>query len=194
MKTLDLNAQERAAKGKKDAADLRRADRVPCILYGGAEPVHFSADTKELKGLIYSPEVYFVNINLGDKVYRGAMKEIQFHPVTDAILHVDFLEISESKAIRMELPVRITGNSAGVRAGGKLVVNMRKLKVEALPKDMPDEISVDISNLNIGDVLRINQLTAPGVTFQDGQNLVVAAVRITRSARSAQAAEATGGK
>lgn len=189
MKTLELKGEVREVEGKKGATALRREDIIPCVIYGGEEPVHFGVQLAELKPLVYTPNAYFVNINVGDKSYKGAMREIQFHPVTDAILHVDFVQVFEDKRIRMELPVKVTGNSAGVRAGGKLQVNVRKLKVEAFPADMPDEISLDITELNIGDKLRISELDAQGVTFLDAANVVVATVRMTRSAKSAAAAE-----
>lgn len=187
MKTLELKGQLREPAGKKGASQLRREELIPCNLYGGSTNLEFSAAYADLKSLVYTPSVYFVNVVVGDKSYRGVMKEIQFHPVTDHILHIDFLEVAEDKKIRMELPVKITGNAAGVRAGGKLTVNVRKLMVEALPKDMPDEITLDVTELNIGDKLRISDVKLGGVTFLEAPNVVVATVAITRSAKSAAA-------
>lgn len=189
MKTLELKGELREVEGKKGASALRREKMVPCVIYGGETPVHFSVEVSELKPLVYTPNAYFVNINLQDKTYKSAMREIQTHPVTDALLHIDFVQVFDDKPVKMELPVRVVGNSAGVRAGGKLSVNVRKLKVEALPGKMPDDISLDITNLNIGDKLRISDLNVEGVTFLDASNVVVATVRMTRSAKSAAAAE-----
>lgn len=190
MKTLELKAQDRTDLGKKATADLRRNDLVPCVLYGGEEVVHFAADVKEVSRFVYSPEVYFASIQIGGKQFKAVMREIQFHPVSDKITHIDFIEVVESKKIRMDLPVKVEGNSVGVRSGGRLAVNVRKVRVEALPKDMPDEVTIDISNLNIGDALRVADVQISGVTFLDASNVVIAAVRITRNTKSAQAAEA----
>jgi large subunit ribosomal protein L25 len=194
MKTLDFKGEVRADLGSKGAADLRRAERIPCVVYGDDSPLHFSLTEKELRTLVYTPKVFFANIELDGKTYKAAMKEVQFHPVTDALLHVDFHMLNDSKALKMEVPVSVTGNSIGVRNGGKLAVNARKLKVSALPANMPDEVTVDISNLNIGDALRIKDIVAEGVEFLAAPNVVVAAVRMTRSARSAQQAAAADGK
>lgn len=188
MKTLTLIGEKRETVGSKYAADLRRNAMVPCVLYGGETPVHFAATEAELKKFVYTPSVYFADIQIDGKSYKGIMKDIQFHPVTDKPIHVDFLEVFDNKKVRLELPVKVTGNSAGVRAGGKLVVNVKKLKIEALPADIPDEIELDVTNLNIGDKLRISDLNIPGVKFLDAANVVVAAVKMTRSAISAQAA------
>jgi len=194
MKTLDFKGEVRADLGSKGAADLRRAERIPCVVYGGETPLHFSLPEKELRKLVYTPKVYFANIELEGKSYKAAMKEVQFHPVTDAMLHVDFHMLNDSKTLKMEVPVAVTGNSVGVRNGGKLVVNARKLLVSALPSNMPDEVAADISNLNIGDSLRIKDIAAEGVEFLAAPNVVIAAVRMTRSARSAQQAAAAEGK
>lgn len=188
MKTLTLIGENRETVGSKYAADLRRNAMVPCVLYGGETPVHFAATEAELKKFVYTPSVYFADIQIDGKSYKGVMKDIQFHPVTDKPIHVDFLEVFDNKKVRVELPVKVTGNSAGVRAGGKLVVNVKKLNIEAFPVDIPDEIELDITNLNIGDKLRISDLNIPGVKFLDAANVVVAAVQMTRSAISAQAA------
>jgi large subunit ribosomal protein L25 len=187
MKTLELNGQLREDLGKKGSIALRREEVVPCVIYGGEKAIHFSAPLAEMKKFIYSPHVYFIHIGLDGKTYKTAMKEIQFHPVTDEILHVDFLELSDDKKVKMDLPVTVTGNSVGVRAGGKLSMNTRKLKVEALPGDMPDEVKLDISNLNIGDKLRISDLNFKGVTFLDASNVVVATVQVTRNTKAAAA-------
>lgn len=188
MKTLEIKAQKRDELGKKNAVIARRNELVPCVLYGGNEIVHLEISEKELKPLVYSPEVFFAKIDVGGSTYTGVLKDIQFHPVTDSIMHIDFLEVVDGKPLKVALPVKVTGNSAGVRAGGKLVVNVRKLRVEAKPENMPDEITIDISDLNIGDVLRISNLDIPNVTFLEAANVVIAGVRMTRNAKSAQAA------
>lgn len=192
MKTLELKGQKRDNTGKRGSKDLRAAEMVPCVIYGGASTVHFSAELAELKNLIYSPEVYFANITVDGQSYKGVMKEIQFHPVTDAVNHVDFFEVKEDKKVKIALPIKVVGNSAGVRAGGRLAVNVRKLQVEALPKDLPDFIEIDITNMGIGDKLRISEMKLNGVTFLDAGNVVVAAVTVTRNSKSAEAEAAKG--
>jgi large subunit ribosomal protein L25 len=188
MKTLELKGEIRTATGKKAAADLRRSELIPCVLYGGEAPVHFTVPERELRHLVYTPKVFFVEVQVDGHSYQSVMKDSQFDPVSDALLHLDFLLVDATKPIRMDIPVRVVGNSPGVRNGGKLVVNVRKLKVSAMANDMPDEIDLDISNLNIGDSLRIGHLKVDGVEFLEASNIVVAAVRMTRNARSAQAA------
>lgn len=188
MKTFELQGQLRSEIGKKDSKAVRREGGIPCVLYGGAEPLHFSVNTPDVRHLVYTPHVYFVELNLNGKKHMAALKDIQTHPVSDAILHIDFQSIQDDKPVSMAIPVSVVGNSPGVRNGGKLVVNLRKLAVSALPKDMPDQISVDISNLNIGDGLRIREIQQEGVTFLENGSIVITAVRMTRSARSAQAA------
>ncbi len=190
MKTFELKGQLRSDIGTKSARQLRREDQVPCVLYGGEQPLHFSVDNRDVKDLVYTPHVYFVQIEVDGKQVMAVLKDLQFHPVTDRLLHLDFQQVFDDKAVRMAVPVEITGNSVGVRNGGKLVVNTRKLMVAALPKDMPDTVAIDISKLEIGDSFRIRDINADKVEFLENPAIVVAAVRMTRSARSAQAAAA----
>ncbi len=190
MKTLELKGQKRETIGKRGSKDLRIAEMIPCVIYGGAGTVHFSAELAELKKFIYSPEVYFASITVDGTSYKGVMKEVQYHPVTDDLHHVDFYEVKEDKKVKISLPVKVVGNSAGVRAGGRLAINVRKLQVEALPKDLPDFIEIDITNMEIGDKLRISEMKLKGVTFLDAQNVVVAAVTVTRNIKSAESEEA----
>ncbi len=192
MKTLELKGQKRENIGRRGSKDLRIAEMIPCVIYGGAAPVHFSAELAELKNFIYSPEVYFASISVDGTTYKGVMKEVQFHPVTDDLHHVDFFEVQEDKKVKIALPIKIVGNSVGVRSGGRLAVNVRKLSVEALPKDLPDFIEIDISNMNIGDKMRISEMKLNGGTFLDAANVVVAAVTVTRNTKSAEAEVAKG--
>src|SRR5687768_9636145 len=198
MKTLELKGQKRDNTGKRGSKDLRAAEMVPCVIYGGAGTVHFSAELAELKKFIYSPEVYFANITVDGTAYKGVMKDIQYHPVTDAVNHVEFYEVKEDKKVRISLPIKIVGNSVGVRAGGRLAVNVRKLHVEALPKDLHDFIEINISDMNIRDKLRISEMKLQRLTLLDAGNVVVAAVTVTRNtiseeteAKKTEAAPAT---
>ncbi len=194
MKTLELKGQVKEAVGTKVANSLRREGQVPCVIYGGEQPVQFSAPVAELKKFIFTPDVYLADIEIGGKKLKGIIKDTQFHPVTDDLLHVDFVEVSDNKKVRVQIPVQVVGNSVGVRAGGKLAVNVRKLTVEAFAKDLPDYVTIDVTNLNIGDKLRISEVSIDNVTFLDASNVVIAAVKVTRSSRSAAAAAATGKK
>ena len=153
MKSISINGTKRAAQTKQENIRLRAEGKVPCVLYGGKEQIHFSTPALSLKGLVYTPNVYTVELNIDGASYKAVMKDIQFHAVSDRINHIDFLELDENKKITIEVPVKVSGNAVGVRAGGQLVTKTRRLKVSALPKDLPDSIDISINELNIGDVL-----------------------------------------
>ncbi|MEI6523069.1 MAG: 50S ribosomal protein L25/general stress protein Ctc [Bacteroidota bacterium] len=185
MKVFNLSGSSRANVGKKDAAHLRAQDLVPCVVYGGASQVFFSVKYNDLRHLIYTPEVYTVNISVDGKEYNTIMQEIQFNGVSDKIMHIDFMELDNNKPIVIDIPVKLSGTAAGVRTGGKLVSNVRKLKVRAFVKDLPDFISVNVEPLEIGGVVKVSQMKIDGVTFLDAPNVVIAAVRMTRAAAAA---------
>ena len=188
MKVFNLSGSSRANVGKKDAAHLRAQDLVPCVVYGGASQVFFSVKYNDLRHLIYTPEVYTVNISVDGKEYNTIMQEIQFNGVSDKIMHIDFMELDNNKPIVIDIPVKLSGTAAGVRTGGKLVSNVRKLKVRAFVKDLPDFISVNVEPLEIGGVVKVSQMKIDGVTFLDAPNVVIAAVRMTRAAAATEAA------
>lgn len=185
MKVFNLSGSPRANVGKKDAAHLRAQELVPCVVYGGASQVFFSVKYNDLRHLIYTPEVYTVNITVDGKEYNTIMQEIQFNGVSDKIMHIDFMELDNNKPIVIDIPVKLIGTAAGVRTGGKLVSNVRKLKVRAFVKDLPDFISVNVEPLEIGGVVKVSQMKIDGVTFLDAPNVVIAAVRMTRAAAAA---------
>src|SRR5690606_12147872 len=167
----------------------RNAGLVPCVLYGGNEPVHFSAEEKAFKNLVYTPNAHTVEVDLGGNKFSAILQDIQFHPVSDRILHIDFYQLNDSKEITLEVPVKVVGNSKGVMAGGVLRLNQRKLKVKALPKNLPDFVEADITNLEMGNKLYITELKAENYTLMHPDNTVVAQVRISRAAmRAAQEA------
>ncbi len=180
MKSISINGTKRAAQVKHEAKHLRAEGKVPCVLYGGKEQIHFSTPAISLKGLVYTPEVHTVDLNIDGTNYRAIMKDLQFHAVTDKILHIDFLELRDDKKVTIEIPVKISGNSAGVRAGGQLLTKLRKLKISALPKDLPDMVEVKIDDLNIGDSVRVRDIKINGVEFLDSPNNVITAVKTTR--------------
>lgn len=196
MKSILIKGQERESVGKAATKALRNAGLVPCVLYGGDKPVHFSAEEKAFKNLVYTPNAHTVEIDLGTKKYNVILQDIQFHPVTDRILHVDFYELNDNKEITLEVPVKVVGNSKGVMAGGTLHLNMRKLKVKALPKNLPDYVEADITDLEIGNRLYVTKLAKEGYTLMHPDNTVVAQVRISRAALKAaqEAAKAEKGE
>ena len=191
MKSITLKGSERESVGKVSTNALRNAGRVPCVLYGGENPVHFSVEAKDLNPLVYTPDALIVDLELASgKKFKAALQDIQFHPVTENILHVDFIELFDDKPVTMQVPVKITGHSAGVRAGGVLVVNSRKLQVRALPANLPDVIEVDITDLNIGDKSFVRTLQKENYKIMAADNYIVAYVKTSRNAaKNAAAAE-----
>ena len=191
MKSITLKGSERESVGKVSTNALRNAGRVPCVIYGGENPVHFSVEAKDLNPLVYTPDALIVDLELASgKKFKAALQDIQFHPVTENILHVDFIELFDDKPVTMQVPVKITGHSAGVRAGGVLVVNARKLQVRALPANLPDVIEVDIPHLNIGDKSFVRTLQKENYKIMAADNYIVAYVKTSRNAaKNAAAAE-----
>ncbi len=169
--------------GKKSTKALRNAGKVPCVVYGGDKPLHFSADELSFKDLVYTPNAHTVVIELdnGDKV-NAVMQDIQFHPVTDGILHVDFYQLFEDKPVTMKIPVRLQGNSPGVRNGGRLLFRKRKLVIRALPDNLPDFFNVDISQLKIGDLISVETLKSDDFTILHPDTTVVVQVKTARKA------------
>ncbi len=195
MKTIELKGALRASLTKAAVNQLRNNGEVPCVLYGkDAENVHFAVVARELKDLVYTPNAYLVKLNIDGKAYTAVMREIQFHPVTDAILHIDFYTVNEDRPVTIDVPVVIEGNSEGVRAGGKLQLVTRRLKVSALSKDLPDTLPVDISNLQLGKTIVVGDLSYPNVTILNPKVTIICAVKMTRAAIGQQAQAAAAEK
>lgn len=194
MKTVTISGSARTATGKKATKELRGKSLVPCVLYGGKDQVHFFADSREFKKVLFTPDAFNIDLAIGDKNYKAVIQHTQFHPISDELIHADFYELDENRVVTIAIPIKITGNSVGVRAGGKLTIKSRKLKIKALPASLPDFIGIDISNLNIGDSVKVNSLAVDGVTFLDAPNVVVLSVVTTRAAAAAAATAATPGK
>jgi len=171
--------------GKAATRTARNAGMVPCVIYGGNQPVHFTAEEKAFKDLVYTPNVHTVVVDLAGNTYKAILQDIQFHPVSDKILHIDFYELDEKKEITMEVPVKVTGNSPGVMAGGVLRLNQRKLKVRALPANLPDFVEASISELQMGNKLYVTSLPTENYKLLHPDNTVVAQVRISRAAMKA---------
>ena len=184
MKTIEITGTLRDTLGKKETKLLRRQGLVPCEVYGGEKNIHFYAHENEFRNLVYTPDVFEVNLKVGEENVKAIMQEIQFHPVTDKILHIDFLQVFDDKKVTMNIPVELEGFAIGVQAGGQLNKNMRTLRVRALLADLPEKFVVNVEHLSIGKSVKVNELDAGNVEMLDTPNNVVAAVKMTRSAMS----------
>ncbi|TMM30636.1 50S ribosomal protein L25/general stress protein Ctc [Polaribacter aestuariivivens] len=182
MKSITIKGSKRESVGKVATKALRNAGMVPCVIYGGDKPMHFSAPELAFKKLVYTPNVYTATINVDGQEIAAILQDIQFHPVTDRIIHVDFYQLFDDKEVTMNIPVKLTGTSPGVLNGGSLRFTNRKLKVKALPANLPDFISADISKLKIGHKLVITSLFNDDYTFMHPDNTVVVQVRTSRNA------------
>lgn len=183
MKSITIQGVKRENLGKVATRNLRNAEQVPCVVYGSGEPIHFSADEKAFKSLVYTPDAHTATIELADGAkIQAILQDIQFHPVTDKILHVDFYQLNEDKPVTMEVPVRLVGRARGLVAGGVLRFNMRKLKVRAIPANLPDEIEIDITPMRIGHKMYVETLKNDNYTFAHPDNAVVVAIRTSRNA------------
>lgn len=180
MKSITINGSKRESVGKKATKALRNAGQVPCVLYGGDQPVHFSAAELEFSKLVYTANAHTVVIALGDVSYNAVLQDIQFHPVTENILHIDFYQLFDNKEIAIDIPVILNGMPLGVRAGGVLRRNRRKLRIKALPTNLPDNIQIDISGLNIGDKVYVSELSNDAYNFLHSDNTVVCQVKQSR--------------
>ncbi|MDT7831216.1 50S ribosomal protein L25/general stress protein Ctc [Flavobacteriaceae bacterium S356] len=182
MKSITIKGSKRESVGKSATKALRNAGMVPCVIYGGDKPVHFSAEEKAFKNLVYTPNVYTAAIEVDGQKIAAILQDIQFHPVTDKILHVDFYQLFDDKEITMNIPVRLEGTSPGVLNGGSLRFTNRKLRVKAVPANLPDFVTANISKLKIGNKLFITELFNDKYTFMHPDNTVVVQVRTSRNA------------
>ncbi len=191
MKTIDIKVHKRDKVGKSATRKLRREGYVPCVIYGGEEVIHCYTTEKELKDIIYTPEVFLINIDIdGQKKLQAIKKEAQFHPVSDRVLHVDFLEVTEDKPVKVHMPVKLVGFAKGVQAGGQLYQLMRYIKVKGLVKDIPEHLEVDITDLGLGKSLKIADLKFENLEILEPESAVVALVKLTRAAISRMQEEA----
>ena len=188
MKSITIQGTKRESVGKKSTKALRDAELVPCVVYGGAETLNFSAEERAFKGLVYTPEAHTVSIEVDGQTIPAVLQDIQFHPITDKILHADFYQLADDKPVVMEVPVRITGRAKGVVSGGAMRQTYRKLKLKALPSNLPDEIVVDVTPLKIGNKLYVGDIKTNNFTFMHPDNAVVVAVKMSRTAMKGGAA------
>ena len=186
MNTIAISGSARENVGKRDAKELRYAGKVPAVLYGGKNQVHFSIDAPDLKDLVYTPEVNFVEIDVAGSKVKAIMQDIQFHALTEKIIHIDFLQLFEDKALTMEIPVKLTGTSPGVKMGGKLVQKLRKLKVNALPKNMPQYVEVSMEVLEVGKSVRVRDLNADKFTITNVPEDTIVSVIMSRALKQAE--------
>lgn len=195
MKQVSLSGSSRTNVGKTDAKATRVEGFVPGVIYGGSEQKFVSLAYAAIENIIYSPDTYQVNLEVDGKTFPSIIREVQYHPVTDKIMHVDFIELVDGKDIRVDIPIKLLGNSTGVRQGGKLSKSLRKLTVKANPKHIPDYISVNIESLDLGQTLKVKDITVPNVTILNSPNSAVASVKTTRNVvEAAPAAGATAAK
>lgn len=189
MKTITIEGQLRSEYGKKATRLIRSEGQVPCVIYGGAETVSFSAPTLAFKNLVYTPDFQLAEIKLDGKVYRCVVKDLQFDVVTDELAHIDFLELVEDKLISVTLPIKITGVSEGVKAGGKLVVKIKALKIKTLPKYLRENIEVNIDNLELNGNIRVQDVSAENIEILNSPRIPIASVVMTRQLRQEEAAD-----
>ena len=194
MKSIDVKGTLRTETGKKATAALRKQGGIPCNLYGEKkdkdgkpEAVSFSVTADEVRNLVYSPDIFCVNLNIDGKECKAVMRELQFHPVSDQLLHIDFYEVTEKKPIVMAVPIKLNGLAEGVRAGGKLAASVRKLKVRAPYTQIPERLEIDVTNLGLGKTIKVAELQFEGLELVTSPSVVVCQVKMTRSAMSAAA-------
>jgi large subunit ribosomal protein L25 len=189
MKTLQIQAKKRADYGKKATKAVRKEERVPCVIYGGGESIPVSIDVKELKQLIYTPNSYIVEFDIEGEKVAGVMREVQFHPVREEVLHIDFYKVVPGKPVAVDVPVRLTGNSEGVKAGGKLILSKRKLRIQGEMNKLPDEIVIDVTDLALGKTVFVSDVKSDDYVLLTPATTAVCAVKTTRASRGAAAAE-----
>jgi large subunit ribosomal protein L25 len=186
MKTIEIKGSLRTELGKKSSKQIRKADGVPCVIYGKETNVHFHAHELAFKSLVYTHEAHLVDLNLDGKVTKVVLKDMQFHPVSDKILHADFVEIFDDKPVVISVPIKVHGDSVGVIAGGKLSIKKRTLKVKGLPKDLPEFIPVDITELKIHEGVKVSDLVMDKIEFLDMKKTLVVTIATSRVAQKTE--------
>ena len=196
MKEFSVSGQKRATTGKKAAKELRKEGLVPCNLYGEKkgenglpEALAFAIPAAQLRKVVYTPHVYVVNLTIDGEAHKAVMKELQFHPTTDALLHIDFYEVNEEKPITIGIPVKLTGHAQGVRDGGRLSQAVRQLNVTAPYKQIPETLEIDVTDLKLGKAIKVAELSFDGLEIATPAQVVVCSVKATRASRAAAAAE-----
>ena len=192
MKTVSLSGSLRGNVGKKDAKKARRKGLVPCVLYGGKEQIPFVLEEKAFKPILFTPDAYIINLNINEKTHQAILQDVQYHPVTDSLLHADFYEITPGKPVKVAIPLRFVGTSDGVLRGGRLVRKFNKLLVKGLTEHIPEFIEIDITPLDIGDSIKIENLKVPDIEFLEPKRSMVVTVRTSRVMTTSADEEAEG--
>ena len=190
MKTIQISAEKRSELGKKSTRDLRKTDHVPCVMYGGTEVVHFHAHENDFRHIVYTPNAYIVEVNLDGKKHKAVMQELQFHPVTDKLNHIDFVEVFDDKAVTVEIPIMLVGDAIGLKDGGKPRQRRRVLKVRGLIQNLPDTLDIDITEVGIGDVIKVGDLTYDKLEILDPSRSMIFAVVSSRISKGMEMGEA----
>jgi len=188
MKKVSLSGSPRANVGKTDANALRAKGQVPCVIYGAGEQIHFSADARHFKNIIFTPETNLVEVDVNGKKYTTVLQEAQYHKINDKLIHADFLQVSENKPVTVHLPVKTIGQSEGVKAGGKLVIKMRKVKVKGLVSKLPESIELNVEKLAIGKSIAAGDINIDGIAILHPKNISVVSVQTTRAAAAEEEA------
>ncbi|MCS7017769.1 MAG: 50S ribosomal protein L25/general stress protein Ctc [Cytophagales bacterium] len=183
MKTLEIIGFKRANLGKRNAKNLRNEALVPCVLYGAGRQVHFAVPMILFRPLVYTSDVHMVELNVEGEIYKAILQDVQYHPVNEMIMHADFLELQEDKPIKMNIPVRLKGTAVGVQKGGKLVIKQSKVRVKALPANMPDTVEVDITNLDLGKSIRVRDIATQNFEILTNGQVTLASIAIPRALR-----------
>lgn len=190
MKTVALTGELRSNLGSKSSRALRNEGKVPCVLYGGSELVHFFIYSPDFKNLVYTPNTYKVQLTIEGKKYQAILQDMQFHPVNEAIIHADFLLVDDKKQVTVSIPVKVTGNSPGVRSGGKLIQKVQRLKIKGLISNIPDSVDVNIDTLDLGQSIKIKQISIPNIEILDSKDNAIVTVKMTRNVVKEEAAPA----
>ncbi len=183
MKTISISAEKRTELGKKSTRDLRKADHVPCVMYGGAEVIHFHAHENDFRHIVYTPNAYIVELSINGDVHKAVMQELQFHPVTDKLNHIDFVEVFDDRPVTVELPIKLTGIAIGLKDGGKTRQRRRVLKVRGLITNLPDALDIDITDVGVGDVIKMGDLSYDNLEILDPARSMIFAVVSSRVMR-----------
>jgi len=194
MKSIAISGSPRENVGKRDAKELRYQSLVPAVLYGGPTQTHFAVSAADLKAVVYTPVVHFIDLQIAGVTSQAIIKDLQFHPLTEQILHVDFLLLDPKKPVTIEIPIKLTGTSPGVKTGGKLVQKLRKLRVKALPKDHLDNIEVSIEALEVGKSVRVAEISVKNLTILNATEDTIVSVTTSRALRQAEQEAAAGKK
>lgn len=194
MKSIAISGSLRENVGKRDAKELRYEGKVPAVLYGGKKQYHFAVSAADLKSLVYTPDVHFVDLDLDGQKFKAIIQEMQFHPLNDLVRHIDFLELDDKKEVVMNIPVSLTGTSPGVRSGGKLIQKLRKLRVKALPNDIPQEIEVSLNALEVGKSVRVEEIKLSKAKVLNNGDDTIVSVGMSRALRQAEQDAKAAGK